>query len=132
MALLAVVHAGAAQAVVFDPAFAVDEKAHFEFPLLAHSGHGFLLWICCVSVPFSQFFCPVTHLGSEGKVVLPLRVDGPAELGISSENAPFFFLLVCSDVRVFHTPAAVTACRRIPCIALATQSNPGTAAGVTH
>jgi len=68
MALLAVVHAGAAQAVALDPAFAVDEEAHFELPLLAHAGHGFLLWLCCVSVSFSQVFCHITRLGREGKV----------------------------------------------------------------
>jgi len=124
VALLAVVHAGAAQAVIFNPAFAVDEKIHFEFPLLAHAGHGFPpLDLLCFGVIFAVFL-PCNPPWEQGQGDLPLRVDGPTGRGIFLENA-LFSLRRCSYARAFHTPAAGSgfAANLLPCFV--PQSNPG-------
>ena len=68
-----------------------------------------LLNVLCFGAVFADFL-PCKPPRNQGQGNFPLRVCELAGQGIFSENAPFIY------VRVFHTPAAVTACRRIPAL----------------
>ena len=55
--LLAIMNASLTKAIVFDPAFAVDEHAHFQSLLFTHSRHSLaLLKKCDLGVIFADFF----------------------------------------------------------------------------
>jgi len=100
MALLAVVHAGTAQAVVFNSAFIVDEEAHFELHLLAHSGHGSPpSELSCFGAVFAVFF-PVAHHENKGKVISPCGLVSLRDREFPQKTHLFSRMVVCKSLRM--------------------------------